>query len=80
MAEGGGEEKQFIGKLLQKGTKYGTNSRLTQKSSVYIKHKIIKGDTLQGISLKYGTTVSVLRKICYFRKQMSNPDMNQNSL
>ena len=65
MAEGGGGEKQFIGKILQKQTKYGTNSRLTQKNSVYVKHVVDKSDTLMGISLKYGVTVRKLgRKIC----------------
>ncbi|XP_071139544.1 lysM and putative peptidoglycan-binding domain-containing protein 2-like [Mytilus edulis] len=62
MAEGGGEEKQFLGKLVRNQTKYGTNSRLTQKNSTYIKHSIVKGDTLQGISLKYGTTVEQIKR------------------
>jgi hypothetical protein len=68
MAEGGGE-KQFIGKLLQKQTKYGTNSPLTQKSSVYIKHLIGKADTLMGIALKYGVTVRIEIYLHFYEKK-----------
>ena len=79
MAEGGGE-KQFIGKLLQKQTKYGTNSPLTQKSSVYIKHLIGKADTLMGIALKYGVTVRIEIFLHFYeKKNMSTYDCREHA-
>lgn len=41
--------------------KYGSTSKnLLKKQEHYIKHTISKTDTLQGIALKYGVTVSSL--------------------
>lgn len=64
MAEGGGNERQLLGQYVQKQTKYGTATRLSPKSSTYIKHAVVESDTLMGIALKYGVTVS------YFYDQM----------
>ncbi|XP_060076633.1 lysM and putative peptidoglycan-binding domain-containing protein 1-like [Ylistrum balloti] len=62
MAEGGGNEKQFLGKYVQKQTKYGTTTKLAPKSTTYIKHKISETDTMMGIALKYGITVEQLKR------------------
>lgn len=59
MAEGGGNEKQFLGKFVQKQTKYGTTTKLAPVTTTYIKHKISERDTMMGIALRYGITVSV---------------------
>ncbi|KAJ8313405.1 hypothetical protein KUTeg_009033, partial [Tegillarca granosa] len=60
MAEGGGNERQLLGQYVQKQTKYGTTTRLSPKSSTYIKHTVVESDTLMGIALKYGVTVNSL--------------------
>ncbi|XP_069103371.1 lysM and putative peptidoglycan-binding domain-containing protein 1-like isoform X2 [Argopecten irradians] len=62
MAEGGGTEKQFLGKFVQKQTKYGTTTKLAPKSTTFIKHKISEKDTMMGIALKYGITVEQLKR------------------
>lgn len=38
--------------------KYGSTCYLVKRNEEYIKHVISKGDTLQGLALKYGVTVS----------------------
>ena len=57
MAEGGAERASF-GKLARNQTKYGTNTKATLTNETYLKHVIRPGDTLQGVALKYATTVS----------------------
>lgn len=39
--------------------KYGSTCNHMKRNEEYIKHTMAKGDTLQGIALKYGVTVSV---------------------
>lgn len=38
--------------------KYGSTSKHVMKNDNYVKHVISSSDTLQGIALKYGVTVS----------------------
>ncbi|GBP24374.1 LysM and putative peptidoglycan-binding domain-containing protein 2 [Eumeta japonica] len=42
--------------------KYGSISSLIKRDEEYIKHVMIKGDTLQGIALKYGVTMEKIRR------------------
>ena len=58
MADGGGGERQFLGNFVKNKTKYGTTTKPMPKFKNYVKHLISKGDTLMGIALKYGATVS----------------------
>lgn len=39
--------------------KYGSTCNHMKRNEEYIKHVMCKGDTLQGLALKYGVTVSV---------------------
>lgn len=40
--------------------KYGSTCNHMKRNEEYIKHVMAKGDTLQGIALKYGVTVSAM--------------------
>lgn len=53
-------EKQSIRESSRSLKKYGStcNHRIANSSEVLIRHEIEKTDTLQGISLKYGCSVS----------------------
>lgn len=48
--------------------KYGSTCNHMKRHEEYIKHVMAKGDTLQGIALKYGVTVSAghSNKKCYY--------------
>lgn len=43
--------------------KYGSTCNHIKRNEEYIKHVMSKGDTLQGIALKYGVTVRLLLTI-----------------
>jgi LysM repeat protein len=63
MAEGRSiyNEKETLGKSVKSQHKYGTTSRASSTSTYpeyYIKHIVQKDDTLPGIALKYGCSVS----------------------
>lgn len=46
--------------------KYGsTTSRKNTKNETYVNHQVSRSDTLQGIALKYGVTVSKIKKTLY---------------
>ena len=51
-------ECQGLGKSLKSQTKYGTTSKLMCVNESFIKHYVRQTETLQGIALKYGCTVS----------------------
>ena len=51
-------ERQGLGKSLKSQTKYGTTSKLMCVNESFIKHYVRQTETLQGIALKYGCTVS----------------------
>jgi hypothetical protein len=38
--------------------KYGTTTKRSQQTEVLVRHDLTKTDTLQGIALKYGCSVS----------------------
>lgn len=56
-------EKQSIRDSARSLKKYGSiNSNHTKRTNdVLVKHEIDKNDTLQGIALKYGSTVSTMK-------------------
>lgn len=58
MADGGGGERQFLGDIVKNKTKYGSTTKPMPKFKSYVKHAVTAADTLMGIALKYGGTVS----------------------
>ncbi len=70
-------ERQGLGKSLKSQTKYGTTSKLMCSNESFIKHRLLHGETLQGIALKYGCTVS---KSVHIRKVRWNSDLGQVAL
>jgi hypothetical protein len=63
MAEGRDvrSEKETLGKSVKTQHKYGTANRTSSTSTYpeyYMRHIVEKGDTLPGIALKYGCSVS----------------------
>ncbi|XP_025081925.1 lysM and putative peptidoglycan-binding domain-containing protein 2-like isoform X3 [Pomacea canaliculata] len=66
MAQGGGNERETLGKFVKTQSGYGTTTsskKHTQhKSSKFIKHMLTKEDNLVGLSLKYQCTVEVLKR------------------
>ena len=79
------EETASIGNIARKVMSYGTTSRSFDGNEMYITHNICSTDTLQGIALKYGVTVSAKRlneksvetveskASPFFREQLSFP-------
>lgn len=56
-------EKLSIRDSARSSKKYGsTSNRNNTRNESYIKHFVTKADTLQGIALKYGVTVSSVLK------------------
>lgn len=51
-------EKLSIRESAKSLKKYGSTSKHIAKNENYIKHQVQNTDTLQGIALKYGVTVS----------------------
>ena len=64
MADGGGGERQFLGNFVKNKTKYGATTKPMPKFKNYVKHTITRSDTLMGIALKYGATVSLIFDSC----------------
>lgn len=61
------EERRSIrnsGKALKK---YGSTSKHIKRNEIMIKHVVSKSDTLQGIALKFGVTVSIFDENKIFR-------------
>lgn len=52
------EEKISIRESAKSLKKYGSTNNHHKRPEHYIKHTISRSDTLQGIALKYGVTVS----------------------
>lgn len=52
------EEKGLLGPPLKPHRRYGSTSVNMKKPDHIVVHVVSKGDTIQGISLKYGVTVS----------------------
>lgn len=53
------EEKLSIRESAKSLKKYGSTNNHHKRPEHYIKHVLSKSDTLQGIALKYGVTVSM---------------------
>ena len=59
------DEKEKLGKSVKSQHRYGTVGDASTQASIpelFIKHKVQKDETLPGIALKYGRTVSLPRK------------------
>ena len=54
-------EKQSIRDSTKSLKKYGSTCNHVRNSEILIRHEVEKTDTLQGISLKYGCTVSIYK-------------------
>ncbi|XP_059474755.1 lysM and putative peptidoglycan-binding domain-containing protein 1 [Neocloeon triangulifer] len=65
MAEGGLDERQSNGSINRALKRYGSTSNHVMRSPENmntIQHEIEEGDTLQGLALKYGTTMEQIRR------------------
>uniref|UniRef100_A0A0L8GZ25 Uncharacterized protein n=1 Tax=Octopus bimaculoides TaxID=37653 RepID=A0A0L8GZ25_OCTBM len=51
-------ERQTLGQFAKSQTKYGTASIPVRWNSNFVKHKVVSTDSLVGIALKYGVSVS----------------------
>ena len=51
-------EKASLGHIFRSQTKYGTTINTRYRDEVYIEHTVKEDDTLQGIALSHGVTVS----------------------
>ena len=60
MSEVGGGEREFFGSIAKKQSKYGSTTKPCDRYSKYVRHIVCKTDTLMGLALKYGSTVSDL--------------------
>lgn len=58
-----GSEKKFFGNVVRNKTKYGSTTNPGPKYVKYVKHNVSRVDTLQGIALRYGATVSLFRDL-----------------
>lgn len=54
------DEKQSIRESARQLKKYGSTCNHVRNNECMIRHELQKTDTLQGIALKYGCTVSAL--------------------
>lgn len=63
MADGGKEEKRYIGGFAKSLKKYGSTCNHMKPQERLIKHIVDKTDTLQGIALKYGVTMEQIRRV-----------------
>lgn len=45
---------------------YGSTSNNVKRYESFIKHQVSESDTLQGLALKYGVTVSMHSDVCNF--------------
>jgi hypothetical protein len=63
MADGGPDERQCIGSINRSLKRYGSTCNHVKRPSLdngqyaIVRHDVEEGDTLQGLALKYGTTV-----------------------
>lgn len=73
MAAGGGEEKTSISEIAKSHRKYGSTSNHMKRNEVLMKHIVRPGETLQGLALKYGVTVSICCQSSCMRTSCSKP-------
>lgn len=72
MADGGPDERQCIGSINRALKRYGSTCNHVKRPPsdgcvrAVIRHEIEEGDTLQGLALKYGTTVRLLSRFMPF--------------
>lgn len=58
MADGGTDERRSIRDSARSLKRYGSTSSHQKRPEQLIKHVVCKTDTLQGLALRYGVTVS----------------------
>lgn len=60
-----GEENERVtfGKEIRGQSRYGTSSKPMFKRDSYIKHIVVPGDTLQGLSLKYDVSIEHIKRV-----------------
>lgn len=59
MADGQKEERRSIRDSAKSLKKYGSTCNHFQRQDHFVKHYVLEGETMQGIALKYGVTVSI---------------------
>jgi len=59
MADGQKEERRSIRDSAKSLKKYGSTCNHFKRQDHFVKHYVVQGDTMQGIALKYGVTVSI---------------------
>jgi hypothetical protein len=59
MADGKKEERRSIRDSAKSLKKYGSTCNHFKRQDHFVKHTVVEGETLQGIALKYGVTVSI---------------------
>jgi len=62
MAEPGFGERQSLGKCTNSSRRYGSTETKRISNDTFIKHVLHSGETLQGIALKYGTTMEQIKR------------------
>ena len=59
MADAGKNERASLGIHSKKRMTYGSTAQSSQTNETFLKHYVKPGETMQGITLKYGVTVSI---------------------
>ncbi|ELT91332.1 hypothetical protein CAPTEDRAFT_224129, partial [Capitella teleta] len=64
MAENGTSEKVGLGHFAKSQTKYGATNKGSHspRMETYVKHTLVKGETLQGIALKYNASMEQIKR------------------
>lgn len=63
MEYSGGDERIAFGPMAKGQKKYGaTSSRLKKQNEPVLVYNVQLGDTMQGLAVKFGVTVSILRE------------------
>ena len=72
------EEKGLLGSS-GPHRRYGTITVNMKKPDFVIRHEVLKSDTLQGIALKYGVSVSIVYKLIWSVKGLTD-ELHINAL
>ncbi|XP_052231146.1 lysM and putative peptidoglycan-binding domain-containing protein 2-like isoform X2 [Dreissena polymorpha] len=80
-------ERKLFGEVVRNTHKYGSTTKPQPHHSKYVKHFISRVDTLQGIALKYGTTVEQIKRdnklwtndSLFLREHLFIPITNENN-
>jgi LysM repeat protein len=61
--EGDDGERATFGKVARNCSHYGTSAKAASLTQLYIQYAVQQTDTIQGIAVKYGVTVSRLAQL-----------------